>query len=195
MTGNFPAHMSNEDEQIAQRRANLAAITELGVQPYPHKFATTDTVSELVARHGDQTKEELEVDPCRNGHSRADHQYSELREGRFFRPLGWPQPHSGLCPAGCIVGARLRRVATARLRRLHRRRGPSLPHQDQRAVDLGVAAGVSCEVLRSAARKVARSPGRRDPLPSALPRSRGQSRRAPGVRDSQPHRDRACASF
>jgi lysyl-tRNA synthetase, class II len=52
--------MSNEDAQIAQRRANLAAITALGVDPYPHKFATTDTVSELVLRHGGQSKEELE---------------------------------------------------------------------------------------------------------------------------------------
>jgi lysyl-tRNA synthetase class 2 len=53
--------MSNEDEQIAQRRANLAAMTELGVEAYPHKFVTTDTVSELVRRHGGQTKEQLEA--------------------------------------------------------------------------------------------------------------------------------------
>jgi lysyl-tRNA synthetase class 2 len=53
--------MSNEDAQVAQRRANLAAIIDLGVDPYPHKFATTDTVSDLVERHGDRTKEELEA--------------------------------------------------------------------------------------------------------------------------------------
>ena len=53
--------MSNEDEQSDQRRANLEAITKLGIRPYPHKFATTDTVSALVDAHGARTKEELEA--------------------------------------------------------------------------------------------------------------------------------------
>ena len=48
--------------QIKQRRANLEAITELGISPYPHRFETTDTVSDLVARHGSRTKDELEAD-------------------------------------------------------------------------------------------------------------------------------------
>jgi lysyl-tRNA synthetase class 2 len=55
--------MSNEESQIAQRRANLEAITQLGISPYPHKFETQDTVSDLVARHGAKTKEELEASP------------------------------------------------------------------------------------------------------------------------------------
>jgi lysyl-tRNA synthetase, class II len=53
--------VSSEDEQIAQRRANLQAITELGIRPYPNKFATTDTVSALVETYGGRTKEELEA--------------------------------------------------------------------------------------------------------------------------------------
>ena len=52
--------MASEDDQIAQRRANLQAITELGIRPYPNRFATTDTVSALVAAHDVRTKEELE---------------------------------------------------------------------------------------------------------------------------------------
>src|SRR5215213_4154078 len=52
--------MSNASEQSDQRRANLEAITKLGIRPYPHKFATTDTVSALVDRHGAKAKDELE---------------------------------------------------------------------------------------------------------------------------------------
>ena len=52
--------MSSEDAQVEQRRANLQAITELGIRPYPNKFTTTDTVSALVGAHGDRSKEALE---------------------------------------------------------------------------------------------------------------------------------------
>jgi len=40
--------MSNADAQSDQRRANLAAIEALGFQAYPHQFATTHTVGQLV---------------------------------------------------------------------------------------------------------------------------------------------------
>ena len=53
--------MSSEDAQIEQRRANLKAITELGIRPYPNKFAASDTVSALVDAHGARTKEDLEA--------------------------------------------------------------------------------------------------------------------------------------
>jgi lysyl-tRNA synthetase class 2 len=54
--------MSSEDAQIEQRRANLDAITRLGIRPYPNRFATTDTVSALVEAHGDRAKEALEAE-------------------------------------------------------------------------------------------------------------------------------------
>jgi lysyl-tRNA synthetase, class II len=53
--------MSSEEEQIRQRRANLQAITELGIRPYPNKFATTDSVSAVVEQHGARSKEDLEA--------------------------------------------------------------------------------------------------------------------------------------
>jgi lysyl-tRNA synthetase class 2 len=53
--------VSSEDAQIEQRRANLQAITELGIRPYPNRFAASATVSELVAAHGRSSKEELET--------------------------------------------------------------------------------------------------------------------------------------
>ena len=55
--------MSSEDAQVEQRRANLRAIAELGVRPYPNTFATTDTVSALVDAYGDRTKEDLDASP------------------------------------------------------------------------------------------------------------------------------------
>jgi lysyl-tRNA synthetase class 2 len=54
--------MSSEDDQIAQRRANLDAITRLGIRPYPNRFAPSHTVSALVEGHGARTKEALEAD-------------------------------------------------------------------------------------------------------------------------------------
>jgi lysyl-tRNA synthetase class 2 len=51
--------MSSEENQHAQRRANLQAITQLGIPPYPHKFEITDTISDLVGQHGEKTKETL----------------------------------------------------------------------------------------------------------------------------------------
>ena len=44
--------MSSEDEQIQQRRANLAKLSELGVNAYPHRFERTSTITDLVQAHG-----------------------------------------------------------------------------------------------------------------------------------------------
>ena len=53
--------MSSEDDQIAQRRANLDAIIQLGIRPYPNRFAPTHTVSALVEAHSARPKEVLEA--------------------------------------------------------------------------------------------------------------------------------------
>jgi lysyl-tRNA synthetase class 2 len=53
--------MSNEEAQIAQRRANLDALIELGVSPYPNRFETTDTVSALVETRGVSAAADLEA--------------------------------------------------------------------------------------------------------------------------------------
>src|SRR5262249_27575132 len=52
--------MTSEEEQFEQRKANLAALKALGVEVYPHKFERRDTVSELVAAHGEHSHDELE---------------------------------------------------------------------------------------------------------------------------------------
>ena len=52
--------MSSQDEQTLQRRANLAELVKLGVDPYPHAFARRQTVSQLVERYDAQDKAALE---------------------------------------------------------------------------------------------------------------------------------------
>jgi lysyl-tRNA synthetase class 2 len=52
--------MTQEDEQIQQRRANLEALTRLGVRPYPHRFERTHTVTELVREHSETPAADLE---------------------------------------------------------------------------------------------------------------------------------------
>ena len=53
--------MSSEDEQIQQRRANLAKLGEMGVGAYPHRFNRTDTIGDLVGAHGAKSGPELEA--------------------------------------------------------------------------------------------------------------------------------------
>jgi len=52
---------ARDNDQLVQRRANLTALIELGVTPYPHAFDCTDTVSAIVARHGETSGEDLET--------------------------------------------------------------------------------------------------------------------------------------
>jgi len=53
--------MSSEDEQIEQRRGNLAKLNALGVNSYPHRFDRTATITDLVRAHGDTAGPELEA--------------------------------------------------------------------------------------------------------------------------------------
>jgi lysyl-tRNA synthetase class 2 len=50
-----------ESDLLRQRRANFEALIRLGVDPYPHQFQRTDTISDLVAAHGSKSKEQLEA--------------------------------------------------------------------------------------------------------------------------------------
>jgi len=53
--------MSEDNALYQQRLANLAALERLGVETYPHAFVRTDTVSALVAAHGERTAADLEA--------------------------------------------------------------------------------------------------------------------------------------
>ena len=107
--------MTQEDEQIAQRRAHLAAIEALGLPAYPHRFNPADTISALVDAHEPKTSEELNA-------SRIE----TVDRGRilairsFGRPASWCSRTGGriqvVLPAGLAVRARLTICQAARLR-------------------------------------------------------------------------------
>jgi len=54
-----------ESDQIVQRRANLDALKQLGVDVYPHRFETDATIGAVVAAHGDATGEALDAQHVR----------------------------------------------------------------------------------------------------------------------------------
>jgi lysyl-tRNA synthetase class 2 len=56
---------TQESDQIVQRRANLDALKQLGVDVYPQRFDTEATISTIVATHGAATGEALEANHVR----------------------------------------------------------------------------------------------------------------------------------
>ena len=52
---------TQDNAQVAQRRANFDELRQLGVEPYPNRFARTDTVAGLVAAHGPRSREDLDA--------------------------------------------------------------------------------------------------------------------------------------
>jgi lysyl-tRNA synthetase class 2 len=61
MTDQQQTEQQKESDQLRQRRENFEELKALGVTPYPHTFARTDTVAALVEAHGSKTGEELEA--------------------------------------------------------------------------------------------------------------------------------------
>src|SRR6185436_14225793 len=54
--------MTSQEEQIQQRRANLEGLAGLGVEIYPHAFERQHSISQLVERYAQRTREELEAE-------------------------------------------------------------------------------------------------------------------------------------
>jgi lysyl-tRNA synthetase class 2 len=50
-----------ESDLLRQRRANFEELVRLGIDPYPRKFERSDTIADLVAAHGEKSKEDLEA--------------------------------------------------------------------------------------------------------------------------------------
>jgi len=55
-----------ESDQVVQRRANLEALKQLGVDAYPHRFDADATVRDIVAQYGSATGEALEAAQVRS---------------------------------------------------------------------------------------------------------------------------------
>src|SRR5467141_935524 len=54
--------MTSLDEQTQQRRTNLEALANLGVEIYPRTFERRHTISQLVGAYGQRTHDELEAE-------------------------------------------------------------------------------------------------------------------------------------
>ena len=181
---------SNEEAQVAQRRANLEAIVALGFRAYPNQF-DHHAHGERAGRRRMGRRRPRRSRPRASKRSPPDASSASATSARR---------RSWCCPTDAsriqvyvrqdsLSEREYQLSQAARLRRSDRRRRAPVPHQDQRAVDLGDQPRVPRQVLPAAAREVARPAGCRDALPPALPRSDRQPRRAPGVRDPQPDRD------
>ena len=82
--------MTQETDQLVQRRENLAELVRLGVDPYPYRFVQTDTIDALVRTHGAKPREELEatrIETTTSGRSVANRSFGKanflvLSDGR-----------------------------------------------------------------------------------------------------------------
>ena len=54
--------MTSQDEQVAQRRANLDALGALGIERYPHRFDRRHAVADLISSWGGRTHDQLEAE-------------------------------------------------------------------------------------------------------------------------------------
>jgi len=52
--------MQDDNDQLVQRRANMAELASLGVDLYPRSFERTDTIDALVKAHGGRSAAELD---------------------------------------------------------------------------------------------------------------------------------------
>ena len=96
---------SNEEAQIAQRRANLEAIVALGLLTYPNRFATTHTVSALVAAHSGTEAAELEASRVETVTAGRVLSIRNFGKAAFLVLSDGRAAHPGLRPAGFAVAA------------------------------------------------------------------------------------------
>ncbi len=178
--------MSNEDEQVEQRRANLEAITKLGVRPYPHRFAT-DAHHQCTgrgARHPQQGGA--------RGYAGRDHCAGRILSIRSFGKASFFVLSDGRSRIQVYVrqdALSERDFALSKLLDYGDHIGVAGHLFRTKTNELSIwaiAPGVSGQVLHPAAGEVARTAGCRDSLPPALSRSRRQPRCASRVRGAQP---------
>ena len=125
----------SESDQVVQRRANLeelrAARRRRRIRAASTPQATIDAIVAR-ARRQDRRRSSRRA-PITTRDGRAHPRHPQLRQGELPGAVGRQGAHPGLRPAGRAAGARLQDLQAARFRRLRRRRGTAVPHQDQRA--------------------------------------------------------------
>ena len=75
----------NDNDQIEERRRSLQQITELGFDPYPHRFDRTHSISQIVQQFANKTGEELEADRPRARVAGRIHAINKMGKAAFIR--------------------------------------------------------------------------------------------------------------
>jgi lysyl-tRNA synthetase class 2 len=74
-----------ESAHQKQRRANLADIKSLGIEPYPHKFARTHTISQVVEMFGTKTGDEFDKERVNVRVAGRVHAVNKMGKAAFVR--------------------------------------------------------------------------------------------------------------
>jgi lysyl-tRNA synthetase, class II len=73
------------NDQQLERQRSLEEIRRLGVEPYPHKFARTHTVTEVVRNYSGQSGEELDSAPVTVKVAGRVHAINKMGKAAFIR--------------------------------------------------------------------------------------------------------------
>src|SRR5215471_7270679 len=76
---------ADEGDQIEERRRALRQIIDLGVDPYPHKFARTHSISQIVQQFSEKTAEDLEQEQPRVRIAGRVHAINKMGKAAFVR--------------------------------------------------------------------------------------------------------------
>ncbi len=180
---------TEESDQVVQRRANLEALKQLGVDPYPQAIRRRRRRS-AVSLPSTAQRPERSSTPRRSPTRTA----GRILAIRTFGKAGFLQLSDGRSRVQVYVrqdsvsALDFQRLQAARHRRLGRCRGTAVPDEDQRVQRPCVGAAISREVSAAIAGEVARPPGHRDTLSAALSRSDRQPGFAACLRGAEPRR-------
>ena len=81
--GNAPN--ADENDQIRERRRSLEAIRQLGVDPYPHRFDRTCSISDIVRDFETKTSEQLDAETRRVRTAGRIHAINKMGKAAFIR--------------------------------------------------------------------------------------------------------------
>jgi lysyl-tRNA synthetase class 2 len=76
---------NDENDQMRERRRSLEAIRQLGIDPYPHRFDRTWTVSEIVRACSTKTAEELDSEALQVRVAGRIHAINKMGKAAFIR--------------------------------------------------------------------------------------------------------------
>ena len=74
-----------QNDQELERQRSLEEIDRLGIDPYPHKFERTHTISQIVSEFGGKTGEELTAEAFRIRAAGRVHAINKMGKAAFIR--------------------------------------------------------------------------------------------------------------